>query len=729
MLEIFPFLFLPSWTSLIIITRWMGFGRYFFYYGIFAELLLFVLVFMCIMLISYIFSNRYGSRKIFLRLWIINWVFCFVITSLVFYVVAIGHFNLYVDDWLTLNIPHFLPITFGFIIDDLSIKMFSLVLFISFCVQLFSFAYMKDESQQIYFMIILHIFTFFMLLFVLSSNLLLSFLAWEGLGFVSFALINFWNARDEANKASFKAIIFNRIADVWFVLSIIFCLVYFDSLDFCTINALSSSSWLSSQFIFIPFYGPIRFINVLSFTLFLAAIGKSAQLGYHVWLTAAMEGPSPVSALLHSATMVTAGVYLLLRCNEVFCYSSPLVITLIISVGILTCFFCGWFAFLSSDFKRVVAYSTCSHLGLMFCLIGFGFFEVAELHLHVHAFFKTTLFLSAGLVMSLMLHLQNFRKIASFALFLPICYSLLLFSGISLLGMPFTLGSISKERFIMLGYTNAEYSFVLTLFFTTSVIALLTALLYTIRLVINFGHQPGYNGERRFPFFLKSETSGLWFSQFLLCTLVILFYMFLSMYFMKGLVALDPWHWINLFSLYYSIHINTLPFSVKFFLIVMLFIFYIVFTNVPYYHYFSVFSVLIYSKTTNISLNLRLSLKGFNPMLNRAYTIFSNFEYYLGNIFYKIIHMFLSISFKLFIVWERGFLEIYGPFGLTLLFVRIKSFFMTELYSKNLFDYLWDIFCGLLFIILTITLLVGNFEIYRILFLLLFIYLCIICDK
>jgi len=656
-------------------------------------------------IVTFSIANHYSGRSGFFYVWSLFWLVSFCIAAGLLYDVVFCHRDYYLE-WLTLKIPYFLPMNMGLIIDTLSVKMACIVLFISFCVQLFSFSYMRAERRLLEFMNILHIFTFFMLFFVFSSNLLQAFAAWEGLGFVSYLLINFWSARDSANKAGVKAIIFNRLADVWFIFSLLVSFLFLGSVDFVTITGLSH--FIGNVTFFVPYFDNLRLVDVLAFSIFFAAVGKSAQLGYHVWLVAAMEGPSPVSALLHSATMVTAGVYLVLRCFDLFCNCTPFIVIFIIIYGLATCFFCGWFAFMSLDFKRVIAYSTCSHLGLMFTMVGFNFLEIAELHVHIHAFFKTTLFLCAGSMMSAILHLQNFRKVSSVALYLPICYSLFSFAAVSLLGFPFTVGSLSKERFIMVLYLNADISTITYLHFAASIVALLTALLYTVRLLLNTAFRPGFNGERRFIFYVETESAGLYLSQLILCIGVVIIVYIMSMVGINGLIAFNPWYWSSQTYLFYFIHPNSIPFLVKFYLLFLFIGFY--FTRIIFMLFIKnseigekhiAYAMGPIGERLNLNLNWRMVVPYFNrplKFLNFWGTLFNYFEYYVANIFYTIIKWYLKLSFELFLAWERGFIEVIGPIGIVNMIRDAYEKLLPQLRRKKIVDQLYDITFSLILI-------------------------------
>jgi NADH-ubiquinone oxidoreductase chain 5 len=280
-----------------------------------------------------------------------------------------------------------------------------------------------------------------MLILVSSENLLQLFFGWEGVGLCSYLLINFWYIRIQANKAAIQAIMINKIGDIAVLLAIAsgFCLYH--SSDFSIIFALSPYV-LDETFNF--FNGNFNCITVVSFLLFIGAVGKSAQLGLHTWLPSAMEGPTPVSALIHAATMVTAGIFLIIRCSPLFEYTESVLI-LITFVGALTAFFAATVGMLQNDLKRVIAYSTCSQLGYMAFACGVSNYSAAFFHLVNHGFFKALLFLSAGSIIHGFSDEQDLRRMGGLGKLFPVTYSMFLVGSLSLMGFPFLSGFFSKD--------------------------------------------------------------------------------------------------------------------------------------------------------------------------------------------------------------------------------------------------------------------------------------------
>ena len=272
--------------------------------------------------------------------------------------------------------------------DTLSCVMFLVVNTVSAMVHLYSVGYMSHDKSKARFMAYLSFFTFAMLMLVSSNNLLQLFFGWEGVGVASYLLIGFWYNKKSATSAAVKAFLVNRVGDLGFILGLIFVYTYFDTIMFERIFELAPSMIDEN---IVVFDNKLNVIELSCFLLFIGAMGKSAQLFLHTWLPDAMEGPTPVSALIHAATMVTAGVFLVVRCSPIYEYSA-ISQSLIITVGASTAFFAATIGLVQNDIKKIIAYSTCSQLGYMFFATGVGAYNVAMFHLFTHAFFKALLF-------------------------------------------------------------------------------------------------------------------------------------------------------------------------------------------------------------------------------------------------------------------------------------------------------------------------------------------------
>ncbi len=344
--------------------------------------------------------------------------------------------------------------------DSLSVVMILLVNSVSFLVHLYSISYMSHDKHQQRFFAYLSLFTFFMLMLVTSNNLAQLFLGWEGVGLASYLLIGFWYKKESANLASMKAFIVNRVGDVGLAIGIFACYLTFGSIEFDTIFK-DVPAFLRDNVNFFGFSIPN--IDLIAVALFIGAMGKSAQLGLHTWLPDAMEGPTPVSALIHAATMVTAGVFLLARMSPVFEYSA-FAKDIIIVVGALTCIFAASIALTQNDIKRVIAYSTCSQLGYMFFACGVGAYPAAIFHLFTHGFFKALLFLGAGSVIHAVHDEQDMQKMGGLRKKIPFTYIIMLIGTLAITGVPLLSGFYSKDMILESAYAAhglGEFAYIL----------------------------------------------------------------------------------------------------------------------------------------------------------------------------------------------------------------------------------------------------------------------------
>jgi len=326
-------------------------------------------------------------------------------------------------------------------IDALSVVMLIVVTYISTLVHLYSTAYMHEDKSIARFMSYLSLFTFFMLALVTADNFIQLFFGWEGVGVASYLLIGFWFNKDSANRASMKAFIANRVGDLGLILAISLIYLTFNSVEYSVVFT-QLQNHLSDRFNI----AGLEFITLetICILLFIGAMGKSAQIGLHVWLADAMEGPTPVSALIHAATMVTAGVFLVARCSPIF-ELAPVALSFVAIVGALTAFFSATIALTQNDIKKIIAYSTCSQLGYMFFACGVSAYSGAIFHLATHAFFKALLFLSAGSVIHAMHHEQNIQKMGGLWKKIPFTYAMMWIGSLALAGFPPFAGFYSKD--------------------------------------------------------------------------------------------------------------------------------------------------------------------------------------------------------------------------------------------------------------------------------------------
>jgi proton-translocating NADH-quinone oxidoreductase chain L len=370
-----------------------------------------------------------------------------------------------------------LIINWAFCFDSLTCIMIVVVTFISSLVHLYSTEYMELDPHLPRFMSYLSLFTFFMLILVTADNFLQMFVGWEGVGVSSYLLINFWFTRIQANKAAIKAMLVNRVGDFFLLLGMFTIYVNFGSLDYETVfNNVSLIS--KNSFYFLGYQ--INSIDLICTFLFLGAMGKSAQIGLHTWLPDAMEGPTPVSALIHAATMVTAGVFLITR-SSYFFENSTFGSSLVIVVGSMTAFFAATTGLFQNDMKRVIAYSTCSQLGYMVFACGLSGYEVGMFHLSNHAFFKALLFLAAGSVIHAVSDEQDMRKMGGLKNTLPLTYAVILIGSLALTGFPFLAGFYSKD--IILEIAAMTYTSVGQFAYILGLLAAFCTAFYSMRLL------------------------------------------------------------------------------------------------------------------------------------------------------------------------------------------------------------------------------------------------------
>ncbi len=333
----------------------------------------------------------------------------------------------------------------GFLIDSLTALMMTVVTGVSLMVHIYTIGYMKDDPGYQRFFSYISLFTFSMLMLVMSNNFMQLFFGWEAVGLVSYLLIGFWYKKETAIYANMKAFLVNRVGDFGFLLGIAVILAYTGSLDYYEV--FSNASNLSSSTIEIFDGHPWDVITVACILLFIGAMGKSAQVPLHVWLPDSMEGPTPISALIHAATMVTAGIFMVSRMSPLF-ELSDVALSFIMIIGAITAFFMGLIGIVQNDIKRVIAYSTLSQLGYMTVALGASAYSVAIFHLMTHAFFKALLFLAAGAVIIALHHEQDMRKMGGLKKYLPITYWVSLIGSLALIGFPGSSGYFSKDAII-----------------------------------------------------------------------------------------------------------------------------------------------------------------------------------------------------------------------------------------------------------------------------------------
>src|SRR5579863_3012261 len=355
---------------------------------------------------------------------------------------GVPSFNGPIYTWLISDGVHF---DVGFLIDRLTALMMAVVTFVSLCVHVYTIGYMHDDPGYTRFFSYISLFTFAMLMLVMANNFMQLFFGWEAVGVVSYLLIGFWYTRPTATFAALKAFIVNRIGDFGFVLGIAGIAWLSNSLDYRA--AFYAAPHMAHVLVPLTSATSVNALTLVCVCLFIGAMGKSAQVPLHVWLPDSMEGPTPISALIHAATMVTAGIFMVARMSPLFEYSEG-ALSFVLVIGATTAFFMGLLGVVNNDIKRVIAYSTLSQLGYMTVALGVSAYSGAIFHLMTHAFFKALLFLAAGSVIIGMHHEQDTRKMGGLAKYMPITAVTCWIGALALIGTPFFSGFYSKDAII-----------------------------------------------------------------------------------------------------------------------------------------------------------------------------------------------------------------------------------------------------------------------------------------
>ena len=377
------------------------------------------------------------------------------------------------QDVLTFVDVKIYTLSFGLYIDSLSLVMCTVVTSVSFLVHYYSISYMKDDESFNRFFIYTNFFTFSMLLIVLSNNFFQLFIGWELVGLSSYLLIGFWTRKDSAIKANYKAFLVNRVGDIGLILGLCLIFISYNTTDYNEVFQLRDNINNTTINIFGYAFNTLSFICLL---LFIGAMAKSAQVPLHFWLPDSMEGPTPISALIHAATMVTAGIYMVARLSPLYVLAED-VSLFILYIGAGTAFFLGLVALVQNDIKRIIAYSTISQLGYMTAALGASMYSLAIFHLITHAFFKALLFLCAGSIIIKCHHEQDIRKIGGLRKFMPVTYMAFLYASLSLIGFPLTSGFYSKETIIdAVGYYGHTIPYIMLL------LSIFTTTLYTAKI-------------------------------------------------------------------------------------------------------------------------------------------------------------------------------------------------------------------------------------------------------
>ncbi len=438
-------------------------------------------------LISGFFGSKIGERPSEILTSFLNLISAVLSIIIFINIISQGYENnLNIATWINSGS---LDVNWSIKIDALSGVMLVIVTSISSLVHIYSIGYMSHDPHKPRFMAYLSLFTFSMLVLVTSDNFLQLFFGWEGVGLCSYLLIGFWFKKQSANAAAIKAFLVNRVGDFGFALGIFLIFYFFGTLNYSDVfEQIPTIDQKMINFLGIN----INAVDLICLLLFIGAMGKSAQIFLHTWLPDAMEGPTPVSALIHAATMVTAGVFLVVRCSPIYEYSD-LALSIITVIGMTTALFAASIALVQNDIKKIIAYSTCSQLGYMFFATGVGAYNVAMFHLFTHAFFKALLFLGSGSVIHSFKDEQNINRMGGVWRKLPITYILMLIGTLALTGFPFLSGFYSKDAILEFAYLRGS-----TVGYYAATIGIITACLtsiYSWRLIFKTFHG-SYNNTK-----------------------------------------------------------------------------------------------------------------------------------------------------------------------------------------------------------------------------------------
>jgi NADH-ubiquinone oxidoreductase chain 5 len=530
-------------------------------------------------------------------------------------------------------------ITWGFNFDSLTVSMFLAVLIVSFLVHIYSIEYMRDDPHKSRFFSYLSMFTWLMLILITADNYFLMFVGWEGVGISSFLLVSFWFTRREANISAISAILYNRVGDMFLTIGMFLIIFIIGDVNYSLLFALS------------PYINK-DIVTIIGILLLLGAMAKSAQIGLHVWLPQAMEGPTPVSALIHAATMVTAGIYLLIRSSPLMEYSS-LALLITLWIGALTALFAGCCGLFMNDIKRIIAYSTMSQLGYMAVAASTSSYGICLFHLVNHAFFKASLFMAAGGVIHAMNDNQSLFRYGGLSKILPLSSTVIYVASAALIAAPFTSGYYSKE--LIISASRSNYIFSNNIIYWIITITALLTLLYSTKLiyytflspsnsslsVLENAHESGY--FMSLPLIILSFLSI--FSGYLLSDL----FVGLGSNFLSDAIFIHPNH-ANLINTEFGVPTiyKLIPLIFTFLGITIFMIMFEFYPNLSVY----------YSKFKSYLLIYRF----FNQRFWFE-TIVNNY----------IVSSSLSLAYSLNKNLDRGALELIGPYGLSLSLYRLSN--------------------------------------------------------
>mgnify|MGYP006081971921 CR=1 FL=1 len=561
-----------------------------------------------------------------------------------------------------------LQVNWSINIDPLSSIMLVVVTSVSSLVHIYSIGYMSHDPNKPRFMSYLSLFTFSMLILVVSDNFLQLFFGWEGVGLCSYLLIGFWYKKESANNAAIKAFLVNRVGDFGLAIAIFLIFYYFGTVNYNEVF-IKAAELVDKEIIFLGFNSNL--ITLICLTLFIGAMGKSAQFLFHTWLPDAMEGPTPVSALIHAATMVTAGVFLVVRCSPLFEYSQ-VALNFVAIIGMITALFAASIALVQNDIKKIIAYSTCSQLGYMFFAAGIGAYHVAIFHLFTHAFFKALLFLGSGSVIHAFKDEQDIRKMGGVWKKLPYTWILMLIGTLALTGFPFLSGYYSKDAIIEFAFFKSTpigyYAMVVGIF-----TAFLTAI-YSWRLFFITFH--GSYNNKSVQIEKINESPPVMLLPLIVLALGAVFAGYLFKEILIGHYYLDFWK----DSIFFSKEIKHLHLPIWLLLATPILV--VIAIPLSYYLYIKNISILDGLKKSNAPLH--------NFLLNKWY-------------FDELYEFLLVKPFKFigFILWKKGdqnIIDRYGPDG----FSKVIKFFSNKAVKFQtgfIYDYAFMMLLGLSFLL------------------------------
>ena len=573
-------------------------------------------------------------------------------------------------DWITSGS---LSVSWSLMVDPLTSIMLVVVTFISSLVHIYSINYMEKDRSIPRFMSYLSLFTFFMLLLVTSNNFLQLFVGWEGVGLASYLLIGFWFKKKSANNASIKAFIVNRVGDFGLIIAIALIYFVFGSINFSDVFH-NTTNHLGKSFVLLGF--ELNLLDSICILLFIGAMGKSAQIFLHTWLADAMEGPTPVSALIHAATMVTAGVFLVVRCSPIFEYSQ-IALNLVTLVGAITAIFAATIAITQNDIKKIIAYSTCSQLGYMFFACGVSAYSAGIFHLFTHAFFKALLFLGAGSVIYALNHEQDIRKMGGVFKKIPITYAVMWIGSLALVGIPPFAGFYSKDIVLEVAYmSNSNFG---QLAFYLGIIAAFLTSFYSFRLIFLVFHGKSRMSDELFSCVKETPRCMLTVLVILAIGSVITGYLGYNLMdlvsykdnFFSNSIFVQPDN--NILEKIHHIPalIKWLPLIVGLLAIIIAYIFYILRPSIP----------------SKIASRLNII---YNISLNKWY-----FDELYNIIFVKPLK---SLSLHFWKFYDAKIIDGFGPNGLALL-CKTFSNKMSKIHTGYVYHYLLSIVLGILLLL------------------------------